>query len=127
VLFQKYEDHLVFEFNLSRDISKHLIETYGTSSLRVAALIKEDKKMGERLHEDYPFIKAELLYAIRFEMCEKPNDVICRRVPIAFLNKEVAKGLLPEVTEMMRKEKKWASSKYKEELAEAMKMIEFNK
>jgi len=43
--------------------------------------------MNVRIHTDYPFLKSEILYAIRNEMAEKPNDIICRRVPIGFLNK----------------------------------------
>jgi glycerol-3-phosphate dehydrogenase len=43
-------------------------------------------------------------------MAEKPNDVLCRRVPIAILNKELALSLIPEVAEMMAKEKKWSNA-----------------
>jgi glycerol-3-phosphate dehydrogenase len=43
-------------------------------------------------------------------MAEKPNDIICRRVPIAFLNSKVASELLPSVVEIMGKEKKWSNA-----------------
>ena len=46
-------------------------------------------------------MKSEISYAVKSEMAVKPNDVICRRVPIAFLNKKVAEDLLPEVVEIM--------------------------
>jgi glycerol-3-phosphate dehydrogenase len=63
-----------------------------------------------RIHPDYPFLKSEILYAIRNEMAEKPNDIICRRVPIGFLNMQVSKNLLTEVVEIMAKEKKWSNA-----------------
>jgi len=42
-------------------------------------------------------MESEILYAIQNEMAEKPNDVICRRVPIAFLDKAAAEAMLPKV------------------------------
>jgi len=69
--------------------------------------------MNERLHPDYPYLRSEIAYAIKHEMCEKPNDVLCRRVPIGFLNKELALKLLPEVVEMMAKERKWSNAQKK--------------
>ena len=66
--------------------------------------------MNEKIHEDYPFLKSEITYAIKHEMAVKPNDVICRRVPIAFLDKKIAEDLLPEVVEIMAKERKWSSA-----------------
>lgn len=41
VLFKEYEDHCVFEFDVQRDIAKHLVRTHGTSSLRVLKMGKE--------------------------------------------------------------------------------------
>lgn len=46
--------------------------------------------LNERMVEGQPFIKAEVLYAIRCEMAMKPNDVVCRRVPISFLDSKMA-------------------------------------
>ncbi len=60
-------------------------------------------------------------------MAQKPNDVICRRVPIAVVNKPLAKELLSEVVEMMAKEKKWSNQQKKTEHEEALKMIEYLK
>ena len=100
---------------MDRDVADHLLHTYGTSSVRVVALGEEQAKSkytatNARVHPEYPFLKSELLYAIKYEMAEKPNDVICRRVPIAFLDKKAAEALLPEVVELLRREKGWSSS-----------------
>ena len=71
---------------------------------------EEAKINSKRLHPDYPFIRGEIMYAVRQELCEKPNDVICRRMPIAVLNKKAALEVLGEVVEIMGKEKKWSNS-----------------
>ena len=43
-------------------------------------------------------------------MAVKPNDVICRRVPIAFLNSKAADEILVQVVDIMAIERKWSSS-----------------
>lgn len=50
--------------------------TYGTASLRVVEL-GHSMKLNERIHPDYPFTKAEIAYAARYELAEKPNDILC--------------------------------------------------
>ena len=47
-------------------------------------------KLKERVHPDYPFLRSEIIYAIRQEMAVKPNDILCRRMPIGILNKAAA-------------------------------------
>lgn len=78
-------------------------------SVKVVKLGQE-LKLNTRVHPDYPFLNSEIAYAARYEMAEKPNDIICRRVPIAFLNTKVASELLPSVVEILGKEKKWSSA-----------------
>ena len=84
-VFQQYEDFLVFEQDVPRDIAKHLIRQYGTASLRIVEIGKIRDSMA-RVHADYPFIEAEVLYSVQSEMAVKPNDVICRRVPVSFID-----------------------------------------
>lgn len=74
---------------------------------------KRNKTKGtnERIHQDYPFLKSEIAYAASAELAQKPNDIICRRVPIAFLNKDAAQEILPEVVEILGKQQKWSTQK----------------
>jgi glycerol-3-phosphate dehydrogenase len=71
------------------------------------------KGTNERIHPEYPFLKSEISYAVKNELAEKPNDVLCRRVPIAFLDSKAAQDLLPEVIEIMAKEKSWSAERIK--------------
>ena len=125
-LYEQYEDYLVFYYDLPRDVAKNLIHTYGTMSVKVAKLGKE-QKLNTRVHPEYPFLNAEIAYAVKYEMAEKPNDIICRRVPIGFLNQKLAFDLLPHVVDIMGKEKKWSTSQKKSELEEAREMLKYLK
>lgn len=97
----------MYDFNLQRDSAKHLIKTYGTTSLRVAKL-GEDAKLNRKLSEEYPFLQSEVLFGIRYEMAQKPNDIVCRRVPVSFLDTETTKNeILPKVVDIFAQEFKW--------------------
>ena len=37
-LFNQYEDHIVINKDLPRDVAKHLVHSYGTASLRIVEL-----------------------------------------------------------------------------------------
>ena len=90
---------------LPLDVVKHLLHTYGTTAVRVVELGEEQKKQNEagkneRVHPDYPFLMSEIVYASRFELAEKANDIVCRRMPIAFLDKAAAEGLLRDTVKI---------------------------
>lgn len=119
-LFKQYEDHLVFDYDMDRDIAKHLVKTHGTAAVRVAKVAQEAKLLNKRLSEKYYFCEAEVLYSIREEMAQKPTDVVCRRVPVSFIDTvETRDVILPKVVEIFAKELKWSTERKQKELAEA--------
>jgi len=45
-------------------------------------------------------------------MAQKPTDVVCRRVPVSFVDTEETKNvILPKVVEIFAKELKWSKEK----------------
>jgi len=72
-------------------------------------------------------LKSEIAYAVRHELAQKPNDIICRRVPLAFLNGSAAEAILPEVADIMAMEKKWPSSRKAAEIKEAEELLQYLK
>ncbi len=123
-LFNQYEDHFVFNYDIPRESAKHLIHSYGTTSLRVVEL-GEKEKLNIRLHPSHSFLKSEVLYAVRHEMAEKPNDILCRRVPIGVLDSNAAAEVVKTVVEIMAKEKKWSANRKKEETEEALRNLPY--
>ena len=106
---------------MPRDIAKHLVRQYGTACLRVVEVGKIRNQMA-RLHPDYSFIEAEVLYSMQSEMAVKPNDVICRRVPVSFIDHKASEEtILPKVADIMAKELGWNEERKKLEIAEALR------
>lgn len=68
-----------------------------------------------------------MIYAIQFEMAIKPNDILCRRLPIAFVNEEASIEILPRVVELMAIELNWDSNKQKEEYDNSIKYLRSKK
>lgn len=54
-------------------------------------------------------------------MAVKPNDVICRRVPVSFLDQKTThEKVLPTVVDLMAKELGWSKERKDKELKEAL-------
>ncbi|MFY7910210.1 MAG: glycerol-3-phosphate dehydrogenase/oxidase, partial [Emticicia sp.] len=57
-------------YKLDEDICKHLVSKYGNRAKKVL----ETSRLTERIHAEYPFIKAEVIYTIREEMASSLRD-----------------------------------------------------
>lgn len=61
-------------------------------------------------------------------MAQKPNDVVCRRVPISFLDsKTTAEVVLPKVVDIFASELKWDKKRRDAELQEALSGLQYMK
>ena len=85
---------------------------------RVKEIIKENSEFAELIHEDFPYQKAEIIYAVRDEMARIVEDILARRTRILFLDANVALEISREVGEIMAsemgKDEKWIDNQLKE-------------
>lgn len=63
--------------------------------------------MGRRLHPEFPYIEAEVIWAVRVEYARRALDILARRTRLAFLNVTAAAEALPKIVEIMGKELGW--------------------
>lgn len=77
---------------------------YGTDEQKIRALIDEDASLGEQIHPDYPYRKAEAVWAARHEMARTIEDFLARRIRILFLDARAAIDMAPAVAELMATE-----------------------
>jgi glycerol-3-phosphate dehydrogenase len=70
---------------------------------------------------------SEIKYAIEHEMAMKPNDIICRRIPLAFLNKQAAEDLLSVIVSEMSNHFSWTPEESAMHLLEAKQNLEYQK
>lgn len=101
---------------LEPEVAKHLANTYGDRAFSVAKLSaltgKRYPVVGKRLHTEFPYIDAEVRYAVK-EYAQTAVDIIARRTRIGFLNAQAAVEALDTVVEIMGEELKWSAAEKK--------------
>ncbi|VDL66999.1 unnamed protein product [Nippostrongylus brasiliensis] len=119
--------HLVQDYGLEVDVAQHLANTYGDRAFVVARMCKMTGKrwpiIGNRLHQEFPYLDAEVRYAVREYACTAV-DVIARRTRLAFLNTYAAHEVLPDVVRIMAEELGWSSSEQRNQLERARQFID---
>lgn len=77
---------------------------YGADAKKIKKLIEENSHLAEKLHTDLPYLVAEIVWAIRFEMAQTVEDILARRTRSLFLNAQAAIEIAPRVAEIMARE-----------------------
>ena len=80
----------------------------------------QPRKLGKRLVRGYPIIEAEVVYCMKYEMCETPEDFIARRTRLLFLDKQACVKALPRIVEIMAIERGWGRWRMRTELRRAL-------
>uniref|UniRef100_A0A0K0G3U1 Glycerol-3-phosphate dehydrogenase n=1 Tax=Strongyloides venezuelensis TaxID=75913 RepID=A0A0K0G3U1_STRVS len=119
--------NLVQDYGMDADVASHLVQSYGDRAFVVARMCKITGKrwpiVGHRLHEEFPYLEAEVRYAIR-EYAMTAKDVLARRLRLAFLNTYAAHEVLDKVVSIMAEELKWSRCEQRAQLLEARKFID---
>lgn len=92
------------QLGLSAQILEHLNHSYGTTAQTILDIIEQDSSLGAQLIADLPYIKAEVVYACRYEMAIKPDDILAHRTSIVLEDRQSGAGIIDEVTALMEKE-----------------------
>jgi glycerol-3-phosphate dehydrogenase len=80
----------------------------------IQSIIKDRPELAELLHLQYHYIKAEVVYATRYEMAITVEDFLARRIRLLFLDAEAAIEIVDMVATLManelHKDSNWALS-----------------
>jgi glycerol-3-phosphate dehydrogenase len=118
---------LIQHFGLATDVAKHLYKSYGDRALNVLMCANPSDKrwpiLGRRLSESYPFIEAEVRYAVRYEYAQRVSDILARRTRLSFLNVQAAKESLEQVLAIMKEELGWEGKRVEQERREAVEFL----
>ncbi len=102
------------------DLDNHLY-VYGTEAVKIKEMIAENPTLGDKLHLNLDFTKAEVVWAVNEEMARTLDDVLARRVRALYLDARAAIDMAPEVAKIMAKElgygRKWRKQQVEEFIA----------
>ena len=74
---------------------------YGADATQLEALVMEDPALAEKLDAALPYILAEIVYAVRYEMERTVEDVLSRRTRALLLDARAARRAAPLVAQRM--------------------------
>ncbi|HRN57653.1 MAG TPA: glycerol-3-phosphate dehydrogenase C-terminal domain-containing protein, partial [Agriterribacter sp.] len=77
---------------------------YGADAAAIQKLSEQNTAWKEKLHEAFPYIKAQVIWAVRHEMAMTVEDVLARRIRMLFLDARAALGAAPAVARLMAEE-----------------------
>ncbi|KAJ7063587.1 FAD dependent oxidoreductase-domain-containing protein [Mycena amicta] len=118
---------LVQRYGLETEVAKHLSDNYGDRAWTVSDLAEATGETwplhGVRLSPAYPYIEAEVRYAVRHEYALTPVDVLARRTRLSFLNARAALEALPRVADIMAAELHWSSAEKARHIKRAVEFL----
>ncbi|MFW9949845.1 MAG: FAD-dependent oxidoreductase [Candidatus Thorarchaeota archaeon] len=110
---------------LDEDIAIHIYTQYGKGAIRILELIKEDSSLGERIIAENNFIKAEIIYTLRYELTPHLSDVFCRRTEMAlWIDHRKASNAAEVVADLMKREYSWDDKTKNKEIAHYIEYVE---
>lgn len=77
---------------------------YGSDIDNIIKIQQEDATLANKLHPNYDYTGAEVVWAVRAEMALTVEDVIARRLRTLFLDARAAIDMAPQVAAIMAKE-----------------------
>lgn len=86
------------------------LSAYGSDADEIRQLIEDNAQLGERMHPALPYVKAEVIWAVRHEMARTIEDVLTRRTRSLFLNSLAAIHMAPMVATLMAAELGWSET-----------------
>ncbi|NNF04436.1 MAG: FAD-dependent oxidoreductase, partial [Rhodothermales bacterium] len=88
------------------------LEEYGSDAPAIERLMQEDPALAEPMHENLPYVPAEIVWAARNEMARTVEDVLARRTRALLLDARASMQIAPAVADLMARElgrkKAWA-------------------
>ncbi len=109
------------KLELEEDLRTHLIQTYGSQSLVIVDFIQKFGK--EKIHKNYPVLKAEIYYGVKHEFVKNPLDFLVRRVGLGLIDLNATKESLYGVALVLKECFGWSDEVYDLKSKEALKLL----
>jgi glycerol-3-phosphate dehydrogenase len=90
------------------DSINHLLENYGDEAERVFYLVQKDDSLAEKIHKNYPYIKAEVKYGIALSMVTKMRDFFARRIRLEIMDWNATLASIDAVGSIFQTEMGWS-------------------
>ncbi|MGH9245897.1 MAG: FAD-dependent oxidoreductase [Acidimicrobiales bacterium] len=87
----------------------HLANRYGGEARTIVAMTEHDPALAEPLVPGLPYLKAEAVYGVRYEMARSVDDVLSRRTRARILARDASAAAAADVAALIGPELEWAA------------------
>ena len=108
-------DRYAQRYGWDEDRITHLLERYGAQIEDLGALIDADPDLGASLKHAPQFLRADVVFAVRYEGALHLEDVLVRRVRLDLEQRDRGLAAAPEILEIMRSELGWSPEQAQKE------------
>lgn len=95
--------HLPIHGSTKKTDNSHLA-IYGTDRESIQLLIQTIPDLGNTIHPNFPYTKAEIIWCCRNEMAETLEDLLSRRLRVLMIDAKAAIEMAPTVAQLMAQE-----------------------
>ena len=104
-------------FEVNGDVrAQHLAGRYGGEARTLLAMIDADAALGEPLVPGLPYLRAEAVYAARYEMAHTLDDVLSRRTRALLLARDACVAVARDVARLIAPELGWSDDEIDREV-----------
>jgi glycerol-3-phosphate dehydrogenase len=98
------------KLGLSSETVTHLGHSYGSEAITILDIVQKNAELAAQLVADLPYIKAEVIYACRYEMAMTPYDILARRTSITLEDRHQGQNIVDDVAALMAPELHWSAA-----------------
>jgi glycerol-3-phosphate dehydrogenase len=93
----------------------HLVRHYGAETAAILNLIRDQPSLATALHPAHPAVEAEVVHAARRELAARVEDVLARRIHLAWETPDHGVSAADRVAELLAAELGWDEARQAEE------------
>jgi len=112
------------EHGFGIDISQHLAQKYGARATHIIELARQKPGLAEPILTGFPFIKAEIVYAVREEMARTLRDFLARRIRLEITDWQATISVALSVAKIMGAELGWSAAQQQNEAKAYIEVLE---
>ena len=106
-----YFEELAREYGVSLETARHLVGKLGTYADGACALAVENPELRQPIVDDFPAIRAEIVYAIQSDMAISIEDILARRIGLQFYSWKLSAQAASIVAQYLAREYGWSDER----------------
>ncbi|MEA3055961.1 MAG: glycerol-3-phosphate dehydrogenase, partial [Actinomycetota bacterium] len=110
-------DATASRLGISAELVTHLANRHGADTRVLAAMVVADRSLGEPIVAGLPYVRAEALHAVRYELARTLDDVLTRRIPARWLSRDAAAAAAEDVARLIAPDLGWSDDDVSREIA----------